>query len=114
MPNNRARGRRGELEIAELLGGQRISRTGEAGSDIVDRAGRTWEVKRLRELPALLRSWLQQMAAQGDHGVAFRADRSQWYLLIPLRNYVHTDREGVQAVEPIAEAEIRRRSGESL
>lgn len=94
MPNNRARGRRGELELAEQLGGRRISRTGETGSDVVDASGRTWEVKRLRELPALLRGWLQQAAGQGDYGVAFRADRSQWYLIIPLRNYVDTDRDG--------------------
>ena len=87
MVNNRARGRGGENEFAKLVLGKRISRTGERGGDVMDFDGQTWEVKRTKALPALLRGWIEQANRQGDYGVAFREDHGQWYLLIPLANW---------------------------
>ena len=91
--NNRARGRQGENEAAAILGGHRISRTGEAGSDIVDKVGRTWECKRLKTWPARMAGWMAQSASQGDHGIIARADRGKWYVIIPVENYVGGDYE---------------------
>ena len=82
MVNNRRRGRIAENEWAEICRGHRISRTGEAGSDVVDGFGRNWEVKRIKSLPTRIADWLSQSARQKDYGVAFRADRGKWYVII--------------------------------
>lgn len=82
MPNNRRRGRDGELEWAKYIGGDRISRLGEAGSDVLDRNGGTWEVKRIKKWPARIYQFILQAATQGDLGVAIRANYGKWYVLI--------------------------------
>lgn len=87
MPNNRRRGRLGENEFAEFVGGERISRTGEPGSDVRDSQGRTWEVKRIKQLWKRLERWLDQAKDQGDYGVAFRANRGKWYVIVEAEKF---------------------------
>lgn len=89
MVNNRTRGRNGENEFAALpyVNGRRISRTGEPGSDVMDDRGRTWEVKRIKKNWTRLQEWLDQAEGQGDAGVAFRADRGKWYVIIEAEEY---------------------------
>lgn len=88
MVNNRTRGRKGENEAASVLRGKRISRTGESGSDIIDGLGRTWECKRIRNWPSYIQKWFRQAESQGDFGVIVRADRQQWFVIIPAERYV--------------------------
>ena len=88
MVNNRSRGRRGEIEYAKFIGGQRISRTGESGSDVKDGKGRTWEVKRIKTLPKRISAWLIQASYQSDFGVAFREDRGKWYVIIEAKKFL--------------------------
>lgn len=93
MPNNRSRGRKGENEAAAVLGGHRISRTGEPGSDIVDWQGRTWEVKRIKRWSALILAWFAQRDDQGDYGIITRADRDKWYVIIEVSRYLNEVKE---------------------
>ena len=88
MPNNRSRGRRGELEAAIIMGGERISRTGEEGSDITDKWGRTWEVKRIKAWSNRILGWFSQASRQGDVGICVRADRGEWYVMIKAKEYM--------------------------
>ena len=88
MPNNRSRGRRGELEAAIIMGGERISRTGEEGSDITDKWGRTWEVKLIKKWTNRILGWFSQAHRQGDVGVLVRADRGEWYVMIKAKEYI--------------------------
>ena len=83
---SRNKGRRGELEAAEKLGGQRISRIGLDGPDVEcppyqPKPATLVEVKRVSKLPAVVRDWLEQMEREGAHMVMFREDRGQWYTL---------------------------------
>lgn len=87
MVNNRRRGRRGELEFAELCGGERISQPGLRSADVQDRHGRTWEVKRIKKLWVRLAEWLQQAERQQAYGVAFRADRDKWYVIVEAEKF---------------------------
>lgn len=92
MANNRSRGRRGELEAARVLGGERISRTGEEGSDITDAWGFTWEVKRIKAWTRRIRDWYEQADRQGDFGVIVREDRGRWYVIIEADKYMEEKR----------------------
>jgi hypothetical protein len=78
--NSRAKGRRGENEVAELFGGTRISRTGEEGPD-VKIGDEYFEVKRVAKLPAPLKTWVAQMVRECAHGVLVREDRGPWLLV---------------------------------
>jgi len=89
MPNPRRKGSAGEREWAALLrelgiDARRVPLSGAApgwGGDVVSMlpgVGRVvWQVKRRRALPA----WLE--ASKAD-AVALRADRGEWYVLLPL------------------------------
>ena len=94
MVNSRAKGRRAELDFARMWGGRRVSRTGQTGADVrtpplildldqLDEGGLTvWEVKRRSTLAGLM-AWYRQALDAGAHGVALRADRGPWLVLLP-------------------------------
>lgn len=87
MMSSRSKGRYNENKAAAFMGGYRISRTGEAGSDIVDRNGDTWEVKVRKEFPAWLEDWMKQAAQQGDEGIILRRNHGQWFVLMPADHF---------------------------
>lgn len=87
VPNNRTRGRRGELNFAAAIGGHRISRTGEPGPDVMGPDGRTYEVKLVKELPQYLKDFVAQADRQGCAAVAIKEDRGRWLMLARLENW---------------------------
>lgn len=62
--------------------------TGLPGSD-VEIAGRPWEVKLTKAMPALLRNWLTQAARQGSEGVLFKENLGKWYVIIEADKFFH-------------------------
>lgn len=96
MVNNRRRGRVAENEFAERYFGRRVSRTGEAGPDVIDVYRDYVEVKRVKQLPASLKSWLTQAHTEGAAVVAFRENRGPWYVILAADEYYEapvTDQE---------------------
>lgn len=77
--------------FAEAIGGIRISRTGEPGPDVEGPDGRLYEIKLLRSLPALLRSWIEQKEREGAVAVGFKEDRGEWFILTTLREWMGAD-----------------------
>jgi len=89
MPNPRKKGSAGEREWASLLrelgiDARRVPLSGAAPGwagdvvSVIHGVGKVvWQVKRRKALPA----WL---GADGVDAVALRADRGQWYVLLPL------------------------------
>ena len=87
MPNSRAKGRRGELEWAAKWDGERISEAGMSGPDVRTRPLHVdglmlWEVKRPARV-ARLYEWLEQARREGAQGLAIRADRREWLVILP-------------------------------
>lgn len=87
MSNNR-KGRRGELEWAQKVEGQRISQQGVAGPDVQDKHGRLWEVKRVKRLPESIKMHLRQAYREGAHAVAIREDRGRWIVMMWYDSYM--------------------------
>lgn len=84
---SRDKGRRGELELASLLEGERSSQTGLASPDIIagSRFKRSkFEVKRRKQSFSLLYSALEQAREYGSELVAVRDDRKEWLIVMPL------------------------------
>ncbi len=74
----RRKGRRGENELADLIGGVRVSEAGSPGPDVEWR-GLTVEVKRRKTTQGFSLPDNLLRAAAGDL-VALRADRGEWVL----------------------------------
>lgn len=90
---SRNKGRRGELELAEILDGERISRIGLDGPDVKTPPYQPdpvtlWEVKRVAKLPASVRDWIEQMKREGADAIAFREDRGEWFTIHPLKEEI--------------------------
>ena len=62
---------------------ERISEAGLAGPDVLAFDGHTVEVKRRKQLPALLRKWIQDSQI-----VAVREDLGHWYLFLSLEEFL--------------------------
>jgi hypothetical protein len=82
----RRKGRRGELEFAKLMGGDRISKPGESGPDVEDWQGNFWEVKRVKTRYKILYDALAQ--SEGVERLAVRNDREDWLAVIPIALYL--------------------------
>jgi hypothetical protein len=86
--HSRRKGRRGELEWAKYVGGDRANDEGLAGLDVesppvgivpIER----WEVKRPGKVSASLRAWMEQTINEGADALAFREDGGEWWVLMP-------------------------------
>lgn len=85
--NNRRRGRNAENEFTNTYGKKRISEAGVAGPDVLDKRGNLVEVKRIKAMPKLLQSWINQARTEGADLIAFRANRGRWYIIIEADQY---------------------------
>jgi hypothetical protein len=87
--HSRNKGRRGELEWAKYVGGDRDNDEGLGGHDVVSKPlgifpGLVkWEVKRPGKLLAGVRVWMDQCEREGADAVAFREDGGKWWVLMP-------------------------------
>lgn len=84
---SRDKGGRGEREFAKLIGGRRVPLSGSMGGDFsgdVIGLGIKWECKRRKEGFKQLDKWLD-----GVDAVAFRADRDEWKVWIPLKTLLY-------------------------
>ncbi len=88
---SRTKGRRGELELAQLLEGERTSQTGLPSPDVT--AGPRYgnekiEVKRRAKSFTTLYSALEQASQFGGSMVALRDDRREWLVVMPLERWM--------------------------
>lgn len=97
MVNSKAKGANGEREAAAIIGGTKISRSGQPGPDLCDCSsgtcivpekptnsnpeihfGRFVEVKRPKTLPKQITQYLDQMDEEGADYLLVRQDRGRW------------------------------------
>ena len=93
MSKSSRKGNRRELEFAEFIGGEKLSRLGYEGPDVgskpmhLTKPFRLWEVKSAEDLPLWLvgpEGWLGQMEREGADGLVFRQNRKPWYLIVKI------------------------------
>lgn len=80
---SKRKGSAAEREFAKLIGGKRVPLSGAMGGEYsgdVIGLGIKWECKRRKESFKQLDKWLE-----GVDAVAFRADRDEWKVWMPLK-----------------------------
>lgn len=91
MSKSSRKGDRREHEWAEKVGGEKISRKGYEGPDVISppihltKAMMRWEVKSKEDLPDWLvgeEGWLGQMEREGADALVFRQNRKPWYMIV--------------------------------
>ena len=84
--HSRNKGRRGELEWAKYVGGERDNDEGLPGIDVegpplgIHPPLEKWEVKRLKEFPKWLQEWHDQAEREGADAIAYRVDGGPWWI----------------------------------
>ena len=94
--NSRAKGKRGELELAKFLVPvwpeckRNIDQFGEDKRDLLEAGGYHWQVKRTERLEIWAAIKQAETEAQGDNVpvVAFRRNRSPWYVTLRLEDFL--------------------------
>jgi hypothetical protein len=88
--HSRNKGRRGELEWAKYVGGDRVNDEGLPGPDVESKPLgifpplALWDSKRPGKLPKWLsEEWMQKALNDGCDAVAFREDGGKWWVLMP-------------------------------
>lgn len=96
MPKSNRKGRRGELQLADRLGGKRVSKIGQEGPDVRDRHGRYWEAKWEKKLPQWLLRRLSQARREGAHALAVRQNYDDWIVIMDMQTFleVYYEKEG--------------------
>jgi len=87
---SKAKGRAGEKEFADLIGGKRVPLSGALGGEFTNDvvAPNSWriEVKRRASAFATIYSWVEDQREKPD-AVAFRADRKPWLVVMTVDKF---------------------------
>ena len=91
MSKSSRKGAGGEREWAAFVGGEKLSRLGYEGPDVMSPSYRVtglavWEVKRIKLLPKWFVAWLTQ-SLRAD-ALVFRQDNDRWWVVIPASRLV--------------------------